>query len=702
MPNFEAERRIEADQIRVRLAEIEETIYTLRQPIGGLQACVTGPGKGPERAPKSGWKPFEVHDRWGGFDQTTWFKMTVKVPAAMKGHRVVVFIRPGGESLAFVNGKPTQGLDNNRDEIYLTEKARGGETFDIAIESVPSTRFDEYHNFAYADIAVMHPQVWDFYWDCTSVLEVWQELDPEFAPRRQLMELLAASVKMADLQHKSSPSYFESIAKAQRHLRKGLKDFETSYGVGRLTMNGHSHIDTAWLWPLRETQRKCGRTFSTVLDLMDRYPDYHFSCSQAAQYDIVKEHFPELYRRIKQRVKEGRWEPTGGMYVEPDLNVPSGESLVRQVLYGKRFFRKEFGVDCRVGWTPDTFGYCWALPQILSKAGFDAFVTMKLRWGNQFTDFPYNFFQWEGCDGTRLTTLMPDGYNNDIRPDQLVKQWRVFKQKEKVEESLFCYGWGDGGGGPTMKMLEHGKRVKNIVGVPKSEFGTVQECLDRMRSQCDPDTLPVWNGELYFELHRGCQTSQARTKKNNRKSELLLRRTEFLSILAMLNGGKYDHKTLSDCWRGVLLNQFHDILPGTSLNEVYKTCDEQYAALQETAGGVLDKAIAFLASKTDTSGDGTPLLAINTQSWVRTGVAEAVVKLPRDNFRVLDPAGEPVPAQRIGRDRVLFEAHNLPPMVMRCIAWFPARAQPRPACSRPPNAAWRTSASASSSTGTVH
>ena len=662
MADFDAERRIEKEQIRQRLRDVQASIFGLRRPIPRLQACVTGPGRGPERMPKSGWKPFAVHGRWGGFDQTTWFRMSARIPKTMKGHRVVALLRPGGESLAYVNGKPFQGLDNNRDEVLLTDNAKGGDTFEIALESVPSVRFNEYHYFEYADLAVKRPQVWDFYWDCRVVYDVLAVLEQDYTPARRLHDLLKETLQLVAFQREGEPAYFDSIVKTQRFLRKGLKGFETSYGVGALAVMGQSHIDTAWLWPLRETMRKCGRTFSTALNLLDQYPDFVYLCSQPVQFEWMKQHYPEQYRRIKHYVKEGRWEPFGALWVESDCNMPSGESLVRQILYGNRFFRKEFGVQSRSAWLPDAFGYSWSLPQILHKAQIDTFLTTKITWG-RFTDFPYSMFQWEGADGTRVLGMMPPlNYNGFMRPSDCVEQWKLFKQKDKVDEAPFPFGYGDGGGGPTMEMIETARRLKNIVGIPKCEMGRIQDSVDRMRAQVDFDRLPVYNGELYLEYHRGCQTSQARTKRHNRKCELLLRNAEFFGSLALMNGGKYDRKALYEAWKLVLINQFHDILPGSSITEVYQDTERDYGRARELAAGAQTTALRYLAGKIATSGEGEPIVVFNALSWVRTDMVLAEIKLPKGAFAVVGPDGAAVPHQVVGPGRVLFEARAVPPL----------------------------------------
>jgi len=661
MPSFETERIMEAEQIRNRLDEIRQTIFAARQPIPALEACVTGAGLGPGQLPRKGWQPFQPHQRWGGFDQTTWFRCTVTVPAAMRGQRVVALIRPGGESLAFVNGKPTTGLDDNRDEIFLTDNARGGEKFTIALESVPSVRFDTFHHFQYADIAVMQTAPWDFYWDAATALAVWHQLDPNSAPRQRLLTAIKQAVFAVDLQHKGEPLYFEALARARRMLANSLKQFE-SHDMGSLTLIGQSHIDTAWLWPLRETRRKCSRTFSTVLQYMDRYPHYTFLCSQPVQYEWIKTHYPDQYERIRNRVKQGRWEPFGAMWVESDCNVPSGESITRQLLFGNRFFRKEFGMQSRTAWLPDAFGYSWSLPQIFKKAQIDTFVTTKITW-SRYTDFPYSVFQWEGADGTRIWGMMPPlNYNGDTHPKFCIEQWDKFKEKEVFDVVPFPYGYGDGGGGPTLEMLEYAARLGNITGVPKCTNGTMQACIDRMKTQCRFEDLPVYNGELFLEYHRGCQTTQARTKRNNRKCETLLRQTELLSTLAMLHNVPYNQGDLHEAWKIVLTNQFHDILPGSSINEVYAQADKDYAEARRVAASVRATAMRGLIDQMDTTGEGIPLVVFNTLSWMRNTVAHVTIPLPAGDFTVTDPAGNPVPHQVAGPQDLLFEAVDLPPL----------------------------------------
>ena len=666
MPFFDAEWRIIATQFRNRMEEIARAVYSDRRRIEGWEHVVTGHKQGPSAPPKSGWEPFEIGSSWGGLDVTVWFRAEVTIPEEMEGRKVVLLIRPGGEALAYINGKPTQGLDANRDEITLAEKAKAGEKYEILIEAYSNPRFHQIHTFQYADIAVLNEDVRGFLLDARVAAEAAMTMPEDSAVRQRLWNLLDRCIKMVDLQHIGSPEFFESIKRARKALNEGLKEFQHSYGMGSLVLVGHSHIDTAWLWPLRETQRKCARTFSTVLKYMEEYPEYRFSQSQPQLYEFVKKFYPEIYEGIKRRVKEGRWEPVGATWVEHDSNMPSGESLVRQLLYGNRFFRKEFGIHTRVCWQPDAFGYTWSLPQLLKKAGVDYFVTTKIDW-SQYNKFPYSLFWWQGIDGTRVIALMPPlNYNGNVRPADCVEQWRRFKQKDIYDEVIFSFGHGDGGGGPTKEMIENGMRLKNMAGIPKCRFGKIHEYFERLERELDKSKLPVWNGELYLELHRACQTTQARTKRNNRKSELLYRDAEFISSWAFLRGGTYRQEELYEGWKIILRNQFHDILPGSSIGEVYEDAEKDYAKVFKIGREALSESLKTLCSKIDTSGEGEAIVVFNTLSWERSDVATLKVEMEDDEFVILDPSGQPVPHQVISREgrskEILFQVRDIPPL----------------------------------------
>ena len=666
MPHFDEEWRIVGRQINDRLNEIRGSIYGHRAPIAGWEAVVTGHKQGPSAPPEDGWEPFEMGSVWGGKDVTMWFKADAPVPEGMAGKRVVAVLRPGGESLTYIDGEPCQGLDRNRDEILLLEKAKGDEKFGVLIESYSHARFDEKHTFQRADLATVNVDIHKFYWSARVVFDTLQILPQGSGSQLRMLDLLNKCVKMVDLGHKGDDRYTESIAEAQKTLDLEMRQFQHSFGLGNLLLSGHSHIDTAWLWPLRDTQRKCGRTFSTVLKYMEEYPYYQFSQSQPQLYEFTKKYYPTIYEEIKKRAKEGRWEPVGATWVEQDSNVSSGESLVRQLLYGNRFFRKEFDVHSRTCWLPDAFGFCWSLPQILKKAGVDFFATTKIDW-SQYSKFPYSLFMWQGIDGTRILSIMPPlNYNGSLSVKDCRAQWEQFRQKDQCDEVLYSFGHGDGGGGPTKEMLETGIRLDNMVGVPQCSFGKIQDYFDRLDENVDKEKLPVWNGELYLELHRACQTTQARTKKNNRKSELLYRDAEFLSSMAMLMGGTYPQEKLYEGWKVILCSQFHDILPGSSIGEVYEDADRDYAQVLKAGNEVVSDALKMLAPKIDTSGKGQAIVVVNTLSWARNDVVSARVKLSGEKFSVLDDKGKQVPSQMIGVDgeytEILFEASNIPPL----------------------------------------
>lgn len=666
MPHYDIEWEITVRQISQRLEEIYRSIYTNRIPIRNWEAVETGRKQGPSAPPESGWEPFDIGTSWGGRDITIWFRTSFSVPAEMSDKRVALLLRPGGESLAYVNGSPVQGLDNNRDEIVLLEKAKGGEKFDILLESYSGAQFEQRHVFQYADLVTINTDIRNFYWDARVVLDVLMALPRGSATQLRLIDLLNKCVKLVDLNAINTDRYLESILKANRLLEQGLSQFRNSVGMGSLLLCGHSHIDTAWLWPLRETQRKCARTFASVLKYMEEYPEYHYSQSQPQLYEFTKRYYPSIYKEIKRRVSEGRWEPVGATWVEQDSNISSGESLVRQLLYGNRFFRKEFGIHSRTCWLPDAFGFCWSLPQILKKAGVDYFATTKIDW-SQYNKFPYSLFMWQGIDGTKILSAMPPlNYNGSLSPKDCVTQWELFKQKDQCDEVLYSFGHGDGGGGPTKQMLETGLRLKNMTGIPRCSFGKIQDYFDRIDKTVNKDNLPVWNGELYLELHRGCQTTQARTKRNNRKSELLYRDAEFLSSLSMLHGGSYPQDKLYEGWKIILCSQFHDILPGSSIGEVYEDADKNYAEVLESGREVLTEALNSIAQKIDTSGEGRPVIIFNSLSWNRSDIVYLKTTVQKPGFIILDPHGNQVLHQVVTRygDQVeiLFEAKDVPPM----------------------------------------
>ena len=365
----------------------------------------------------------------------------------------------------------------------------------------------------------------------------------------------------------------------------------------QLVATGHAHIDSAWLWPVRETIRKCARTFSNVVALMDEYPDFVFSCSSAQQLAWMKESYPELFGRIREKVKAGQFVPVGGMWVESDTNMPGGEAMARQFVEGKKFFLDEFGVDCQEAWLPDSFGYSGALPQIVKAAGSKWFLTQKISW-NQVNRMPHHTFNWEGIDGTRLFTHFPpvDTYNAELHGRELAHAERNYRDHGRGTISLVPFGYGDGGGGPTREMVAAAHRTADLEGSPKVRMGTAANFFTQ--AEAEYTNLPVWVGEMYLEMHRGTYTSQAKTKRGNRRSEHLLREAElWCATAAVRTAGEFAYPAaeLKRLWQLVLLQQFHDILPGSSIAWVHQDAERNYEAIAEALEAIISRSRACSA-----------------------------------------------------------------------------------------------------------
>jgi alpha-mannosidase len=418
--------------------------------------------------------------------------------------------------------------------------------------------------------------------------------------------------------------FYASIERALSHVRESLYDkyHADPDFAPTLWCTGHAHIDTAWLWRLAHTHQKIARTFANAVALMDQYPEYRFSASQPQQYAYLKQDYPDVYARVKAAVARGQWEPVGGMWVECDCNVVSGESLVRQFLYGNRFFEREFGKRTKVVWLPDVFGYSAAFPQIIRKAGMKYFMTIKIYW-NEVNKPPYQTFEWEGIDGTTvLTHFSPLGdYNAHMTPEQWRRNWDEYKQKHLGDSALYIYGWGDGGGGPTRQMIERGLRARDFPGMPKVKFETNEAFFDDLERQvAGKRNLPRWVGELYLEHHRGTYTAQGRNKQLNRHSEILLQTAEQLACIAQLRtGASYPLAELTTAWEKTLLNQFHDILPGSSIHAVYDDSARDYEEVVGAGAEAADAALRAIARAIDAE-SGEVLLA-NPLSWDRSDIA---------------------------------------------------------------------------------
>jgi len=605
------------------------------------------------------YKPIRVGEQWGG-GTNAWFKMRFVVPREFKGKEVALYIDIEGEGCAFVDGKPFAGVDPNHTEILITKSAKGGESFEIVIDAISKV----WHNpkdkspkiLRRAEIATRNPEVREYYFNLEVLHQLAEQLPEESARRAKIVYTLNKSVDAFDYTHIDEASLKKSAIAANRIL-KPLLDCRADASATNVAVHGHSHIDVAWLWPYRETKRKVSRTFSTVMRLMEQYPEYIFSQSQAQLYEFCKQNYPSLYEEIKKRVREGRWDVTGSMWVEADCNLCSGESLIRQILFGKNFFKDEFGIETDVLWLPDVFGYAAALPQILKKARINYFSTIKINW-SQLNKFPYSTFYWQGIDGTQVLSHFPPttDYNAFPDPQKLLEQVREFKEKDRADWSLLSCGWGDGGGGPEARHMEFLRREKDLEGLPRTRWMKVSDFFHKIDGFAD---YPKWVGELYFELHRGTYTTQARNKMFNRKSELLYRDAEILSSIAASMGLQYPFDKLHDNWKDILLNQFHDVIPGSSVHEVYEDTEEMYPRILDAGREIVAGAIDRVVDNIDTAGEGKAVVIFNTLPWYRNDIASIEVPHHGD-FAIVDPNGSEIPAQRVGNS--VFFGASVPSM----------------------------------------
>ncbi|MFB9274327.1 alpha-mannosidase [Cohnella cellulosilytica] len=545
-------------------------------------------------------------DKWGELWDCAWFRFSGSVPADAAGCKVVLLIDVNGElCLVDENGAPVQGLTNVNSEfdfslglpgkrvVDVTDCARGGEAIDLWADAGCNDLFGLYRSgtLKEADIAICHEETRRLFYDYEVLLELAEQLPENSARRNRLLH------KLYEASYVLENADDGAVAAARELLRTEL---DKKGGDPDVTVSaiGHAHIDLAWLWPIRETIRKGARTFSTVLRNMEKYPDYVFGASQPQLYQWMKEHYPKLYGRIKEKISEGRWEVQGAMWVEPDSNVSGGEALVRQILYGKRFFKQEFGEDVRMLWVPDIFGYSASLPQLLKKAGVDYVMTQKLSW-SVYNDHPHHSFLWEGIDGTKVLTHLPpeDTYNSPAAPRSLAKIEREYLDSGVSGHALMLYGIGDGGGGPGEEHLERLERLRNLQGlVPVVQEPSI--AFFRKLEQ-EQERFETWRGELYLEKHQGTLTSQARNKWYNRKLEKALREVEFAASLALSLGAEasvYPQAELETIWKETLLYQFHDILPGSSIGRVYDESLERYAALYERTLELTEEAYAAAAA----------------------------------------------------------------------------------------------------------
>lgn len=617
------------------------------------------------------WEDFDCQTmHWYGLDRHYWFKTTYQVPKELDGKRMWLHVKTqidewddakNPQFLLFVNGVVTQGIDMNHREVLLSTSAKAGEELVLELQSYTGILHKEFNLIV--EMQEIDQDIEKLYYDLWVPLAAFSRMEEDDKNRRDIETILNNTINYLDLRTPYSDEFYATLKEASDYIDQALYTDMAGYKDIIATCIGHTHIDVAWWWTVAQTREKVGRSFATVLKLMEEYPNYKFMSSQPQLYYFLKERYPELYEQVKERVKEKRWEPEGGMWVEADCNLTSGESLVRQFMHGKRFFKEEFGVDNKILWLPDVFGYSGALPQIMKKCGIDYFMTTKLAW-NQFNKIPYDTMMWRGIDGTEvlthlITTLGVSQpikdffttYNGMLHPDAIMGGWMRYQNKDINNDILISYGYGDGGGGPTREMIETSIRMeKGVKGIPCVRQEFARNYFDELAERVEGNRrLPVWEGEFYFEYHRGTLTSMGRNKRSNRKSELGLMDLELLSVLAEKMVA-YPTEELDAIWKLVLINQFHDILPGSSIKEVYDVTKAEYAEIAEK----LEKMIA--ERKKALAGSGDAITIFNTTGKERSDI---VVLGPTDAEVLVDTEGNTYPIQQTKEGAVAY-VQNLP------------------------------------------
>ena len=599
--------------------------------------------------------------RWGGKqDSHAWFYKKLNIPEKLQGKNLELEISTNRtengwdainpQFIVYLDGKLVQGLDMNHREIFLDKAKKSYELYIYAYTGMAGDGLLDFN----ARLRQYDEKARKLYYSLVVPFEVTLYLDPAEKDYIDIENYIINTVNLIDLRQPSSLAFKKSIETAQNYIDKEFYNkFCKAEDVNAICI-GHTHIDVAWLWTLAQTREKVQRSFATVVALMNKYPEYKFMSSQAQLYKYLKEEAPELYAEVKKLVKAKRWEVEGAMWVEADCNLSSGESLVRQVLYGKRFFKEEFGVDSKVLWLPDVFGYSAALPQILIKSGVDKFVTSKIGW-NETNRMPYDTFWWKGIDGTdifayfmtaqtKLRGVPPATsctYNAVLAPRQLQGGYDRYQQKDINNEVLITFGFGDGGGGPVRKDLEYYDILKKgVTAVPKAKMEFAGTMLDRVKKKAEANAkTPHWVGELYLEYHRGTYTSQAKNKRNNRKCEFLFEKAETLSVMdELLTGAQYPNDELEQSWETILLNQFHDIIPGSSIKEVYEVSSKQYELLKLTGNEISDNAYNSIIKNVKTDGG---IIVFNPNSFEGNatvkvdGKTYSVCNIPAKGYKVI-------------------------------------------------------------------
>ncbi len=589
----------------------------------------------------------EIPDKINGYSTAG---ARVEVDGGIRSNEPLILTVFSNGSLVF------RGNQDMEQPIPLTENAQPGQKFLVAVRvdcaKVPTVIGD-------AKLTITPPPSRPdpslLRMEMLSAEPVIAAYEDGKAKRQQQLDAAVKAIDFGALDRGDQAGFDKSLTQAQANLEV-LRPWLQQFNIHAV---GNSHIDMAWLWPWTETVEVVRNTFQSVLDLMREYPDFKFTMSSARTYEWMEEKYPDLFAQIKQRVNEGRWEVIGGMWVEPDLNMPAGESLTRQILVGKRYFQSRFGVDVKIGWNPDSFGYNWQLPQIYKRSGMDYFVTQKLLWAHEFTTFPYKLFWWQAPDGSKLLTYFPHDYAGGIEGPRMAKDVSIWTPSiygptlTDEREIMHLYGVGDHGGGPTRQMLDNAQVLMSPKTVyPKFELGTATGFFEDLGKKLPEMKVPTWNGELYFQYHRGVFTTQAETKRRIRRSEETMLNAEKFASLALLDGREYPQEEMTRAWKRLLFDHFHDIMPGSGIGTNYVDARRNLRDVRRTGNQVIGDSLNEIAAHINTQGDGVPVLVSNPMAWQRSEVVvlEAQLSAPAPQITVLDSGGKPAQSQLLSID----------------------------------------------------
>lgn len=648
-------------------------------------------------------------------EDAVWYRRWIVVPPTLNGYdltgtklwfRFSAYANGPTPEIVYFNGRRV-AMGEDLEPIILLDPVQPGDKVLIAVKLLQTVDKKHFEDATIrVEFANTRPSPLDLLQEIESVSALVPSLETKSLIVAEGVERAAKAVDLRALGEAKQQAFDASLEKAHALLLEVKPDLQGT----SVRLTGNSHIDAAWLWPWTETVDVVRHTFGTALQLMHEYPHYTYTQSAAAYNQWMEEKYPSLHGQIVDRVKEGRWEMVGGMWVEPDLNMPDGESLVRQLLIGKRYFKDKFGVDVRIGWNPDSFGYNWQLPQIYKKSGIDYFVTQKMAW-NDTNQLPLKLFWWQSPDGSRVLTYFPHDYVNEIEPARIASDISVARKLNPgTPVMMHLYGIGDHGGGPTRSMLDSGLHWTSPDRVaPPMKFGTAQDFFSEIETKLDtqhapiwnykvmasgaahlPDlgyvtrsgadatppppgklSLPVWNDELYFEYHRGVMTTQANHKRNMRESEEQLLNAEKYSSLAWLFGATYPNTRLTEAWQKALFNQFHDLAAGSGIGALYKDSQRDYDVVRWTTEEATSNALKTISSEVQTGkvAGGVPVMVANPLAWSRTDLASLDVQMPaatKAGLSLLDPQGKPLPFQVVSKDssthtyRLLVEVKDVP------------------------------------------